>query len=269
MKKIIRKHIIKTGDFEGILRGVSNADLILTDPPYSISKETGFKNLGKNSIKRFAVSMDFGKWDHTEIDLNTFAGKSFKALRDGGTIICFYDLWKITHLKEALTSAGFSMIRIIIWQKTNPVPINSQCAYLSNSREVAVFGVKGGKPTFNSQYDSGVYALPIHREKRIHPTQKPLKLMEALVAKHSMVGDLVVDPFLGSGSTAIASLNLNRNFIGGDKDKFYVKKAKQRIKESQNKYVEKSKQKVKAVQKSSFFRASRPRQHGYVSQGVI
>ena len=221
---------IKIADFKPVLMDISGkADLILTDPPYAISKKTGFKNLGKKSIKRFAVSMDFGKWDKKEINLKDFAKLSFKALRKGGTIICFYDLWKITKVQEAFITAGFGMIRLIIWEKTNPVPLNSHSIYLSNTREVAVLGIKGGKPTFNSKYDNGVYSFPIPRGKRIHPTQKPVKLMEELIKKHSRTNDLVIDPFLGSGSTAIAAIKLKRQFIGCDKDRCYVEKAQKRI----------------------------------------
>ena len=229
--------LLKTTDFKVLLKSVpqGKADLILTDPPYSISKKTGFKHVGKKSIERFAVSMDFGKWDHKEINLVDFSKLSYKALRKGGTIICFYDLWKITNLQAAFQQAGFGMIRLIIWEKTNPVPLNSHSIYLNNAREVAVLGIKGGKPTFNSKYDNGVYRFPIHREKRVHPTQKPLKLIKALVKKHSKPHDLVIDPFLGSGTTAIAALNLNRKFIGGDKDPNYIKKASKRIEETNKK----------------------------------
>ena len=222
--------LLKTADFKTLLNDVPAgiADLILTDPPYSISKKTGFKNLGKNSVERFAVSMDFGKWDKKEINLKDFAILSFNALRKGGTIICFYDLWKITKVQEAFISAGFGMIRLIIWEKTNPVPLNSKSIYLSNSREVAVLGIKHGKPTFNSKYDNGIYSFPIPR-KRVHPTQKPLQLMENLIEKHSRPGDLVIDPFMGSGTTGLAGIKLKRRFIGGDKDSNYVKKSKQRL----------------------------------------
>lgn len=248
--------LLKTADFKLVLKDIpGQADLILTDPPYAISKKTGFKNLGKKSIKRFAVSMDFGKWDKKEINLKDFSKLSFKALRKGGTIICFYDLWKITRVQEAFISAGFGMIRLIIWEKTNPVPLNSHSIYLSNSREVAVLGIKDGKPTFNSKYDNGIYNLPIHRDKRIHPTQKPVKLMEALIKKHTRANDLVIDPFLGSGSTAIASIKLKRRFIGCDIDCNYVKKAKKRIEQELNK-------------ESPVFRVGKTRQNRNVKKGI-
>ncbi|MYC55999.1 MAG: site-specific DNA-methyltransferase [Chloroflexi bacterium] len=194
---------IERADYRDFLDSLAqgSVDLILTDPPYAISRKTGFKNLGQRSVERFAVSMDFGEWDHAEIDLVALATKSWRVLRKGGTLIVFYDLWKIERLKDALECAGFSMIRLIIWQKTNPVPLNAKRTYLSNSREVAVVGVKGGKPTFNANYHNGVYAYPIprHNGKRIHPTQKPEKLISDLIRVHSHEGDLIVDPFFGGG----------------------------------------------------------------------
>ena len=118
-----------------------SVDLILTDPPYAISRETGFSSV-KKGVPRFAVSMDFGEWDHQKIDLETFAHACYHALRMGGTAIIWYDVWKITDVETALRNAGFKMLRLIIWQKTNPVPLNQSATYLSNSREVAVVGVK-------------------------------------------------------------------------------------------------------------------------------
>lgn len=228
---------IKNIDFKKLLKGVepSSADLILTDPPYAISKKTYFTHLGKKSVKRLAVNMDFGRWDKTEINLDIFAELSYNALRKGGTIICFYDLWKISCIRQSFLKAGFRMFRLIIWEKSNPVPLNSKSIYLSNSREMAVLAVKGGRPTFNSEYDTGIYHFPIHREQRIHPTQKPLCLLRELIKKHSNEGDFVIDPFAGSGSTAIASYELKRHFLGGDKDRNYTLKARKRLENAKTK----------------------------------
>ena len=224
---------IKHQDFREFMQDTpkSAVDLILTDPPYTISRDTGFKKV-KKGVKRFAISMDFGKWDHHLISLDVLSKHMFRVLRSGGTAIVFYDIWKISYLAEAMQQAGFKMIRVIIWQKTNPVPINMRSTYLSNSREVAVVGVKGGKPTFNSSYDNAIYSYPIprHNGKRIHPTQKPLDLFCELIKKHSQEEDMVIDPFLGGGTTAMASLHTNRRFMGCDIDKKYVDLVKTRIK---------------------------------------
>ena len=133
----------------------------------------------------------------------------YKKLRDGGTCIIFFDLWKLTPLKELMEKHKFKQLRFIEWIKTNPQPINSRVNYLTNSREIALLGVKKGKPTFNSEYDKGIYEFPIQGgKKRFHPTQKSIKLFEDLIKKHSNEGDLVVDTFLGGGTTAIASKTL-------------------------------------------------------------
>ena len=152
-----------------------------------------------------------------------------KKLRKGGTCIIWFDIWKMETLKKIMERAGktskngFKQIRFIEWIKTNPQPRNSKVNYLTNCREVALLGVKGGKPTFNSSYDKGIYEFPMAGGKnRIHSTQKNLQLFEELIKKHSKEGDLVLDTFLGGGTTALASKNTNRKFVGCEIDeKFY------------------------------------------------
>ena len=154
----------------------------------------------------------------------------YRVLKKGGTMICFYDLWKVTTLKEYFEKAGFKQIRFIEWLKTNPVPLNSKTNYLTNSREIAISGVKGGKPTFNSEYDNGLYQYPIcHDKGRFHPTQKPLALIEELILKHSNKGDVVLDCFSGSGTTAVGAFNQERDFVGCELSKEYYDKSIDRL----------------------------------------
>ena len=210
----------------------NSVDLMLTDPPYAISRDTGFANV-VDGESRFAVSMDFGDWDSVPIDLTALSQGAYRVIRQGGTVIVWYDIWKTSYLHDALAAAGFKMLRLVVWNKTNPVPLNSKRTYLSNSREVAVVGVKGGKPVFNSEYDNGNYHAPIprHGGKRVHPTQKPIGLFQELVQKHSNKGGLVIDPFLGSGTTAVASLREGRSFSGCDISEEYVGLATARVRQ--------------------------------------
>jgi DNA modification methylase len=145
-------------------------------------------------------------------------------------MICFYDLWKITTLKEYFEAAKFKQIRFVEWVKTNPVPINSKTNYLTNAREIAVVGVKNSRPTFHSEYDNGIYRYPIcHDKGRFHPTQKPVALLEDLIRKHSNAGDLVLDCFAGSASAAVAAYNTGRDFTGCELSKEYFEKAVERL----------------------------------------
>lgn len=210
-----------------------SVDLILIDPPYEISRPTNFQSgeeTGRDT-DRFRVSMDFGEWDKNFTGLEMTVKEGYRILRDGGTMICFYDLWKITNLKEFYEKYKFKQIRLIEWLKTNPVPLNSKINYLTNSREIAVSAIKKSKPTFNSSYDNGLYKYPICQDKgRFHPTQKPLEFIEELIKKHSNEGDLVLDCFAGSCTTGMACINTNRNFIGCEIDKNYYNQSIDRLK---------------------------------------
>lgn len=208
-------------------------DLILIDPPYEISRETNFQNgeLTGTDTDRFRISMDFGDWDKNFTNLEEVFKQGYRILKDGGTMICFYDLWKIETIKRYYENNKFKQIRFIEWLKTNPVPINSKINYLSNAREIAVLGIKKSKPTFNSSYDNGLYQYPIcHDKGRFHPTQKPLELIKELIIKHSNEGDIVLDCFSGSGTTGVAAIQTKRQFIGCEINPEYYEKSKKRIK---------------------------------------
>ena len=258
--------IQNTGGHE-FLKSIENnsVDLILTDPPYIISHETGMDNLynkvkqnndniktieewekykqenglsddtkklnymkyGSVYGKKYCVQTNYGDWDRefTMEILDSFIKEYYRKLRTGGTMIMFFDIWKLTPLKELFEKHKFKQIRFIEWIKTNPQPLNSGVNYLTNCREIALIGVKGGKPTFNSKYDNGIYMYPLQGGKnRFHPTQKSLALFEDLIKKHSNEGDVVLDTFLGGGTTAIACKNTHRHFKGCDISKEYVDK---------------------------------------------
>ena len=196
-----------------------------------------FLKYGSIYGKKYAVKTDYGKWDSefTVEQLELFIKHFYRVLRPSGTCIVFFDLWKITTLKEMLEADKFKQIRMIEWIKTNPQPINSNLNYLINCREIALLGVKISKPTFNSKYDKGIYEFPLQGGKqRFHPTQKSLPLFEALIKKHSNEGDLVLDCFAGSATTAVAAQNTNRSFVGCEIDEEYYNKALQRINNGQS-----------------------------------
>ena len=247
----------------------NSIDLILTDPPYIISRDSGMnehynnvKSNEENNIefvkteqdwdiykrdnnitddenkdkymkygsiygKKYCVKTDYGDWDSefTMDILEKFINEYYKKLKKGGTMIIFFDLWKISYLKELMEKYKFKQIRFIEWIKTNPQPRNSKINYLTNCREIALIGIKDSNPTFNSSYDNGIYNYPLQGGKqRFHPTQKSLLLFEELIKKHSNENDTILDTFLGAGTTAIACKNTNRKFKGCEISKEYYDK---------------------------------------------
>jgi len=247
----------------------NSIDLVLTDPPYIISRNSGmnthYNNVKNNEVnkvefvktekewedyktlnninddskknnylkygtiygKKYCVKTDYGDWDNdfTIEILEEFIKKFYDKLRIGGTLIIFFDLWKIETLKKILEKYKFKQIRLIEWIKTNPQPLNSKINYLTNCREIALTCIKGSKPTFNSQYDNGIYMFPLQGgKKRFHPTQKSLPLFEELIKKHSNENDTILDTFLGGGTTLFACKNTNRKFKGCELNKEYFDK---------------------------------------------
>jgi DNA modification methylase len=180
--------IVNADCFEYLKTIESNSvNLILTDPPYNISRSSNFDKVSDTAsdfmkTKYSKHSIDFGDWD-TNLDLDRLFEEYYRVLKKGGTLIIFYDVWKSNDIKSMADKYKFKQPRVGQWQKTNPVPINSKLNYLSNAIEFFFTFVKGKKPTFHSVYDNGVYKYPIchGKERYDHPTQKPLALISDII----------------------------------------------------------------------------------------
>ena len=203
-------------------------DAVITDPPYGVSRkhQLGFSNMGR-------AGMDYGEWDY-DFDQKEWIRLTAPLIKLGGTIIVFNDWKNFSYIVEALDEQGFSMKDVIRWVKPNPMPRNTDRRYVGDF-EMAIWAVKdGGKWTFNkpegSAYLRPIYKCPsVPKSKRIHTTQKPLKLIEDILKVHTNEGDVVLDLFTGSGTTAEACLKNNRNFIGSEIDRTYFEKAMERL----------------------------------------
>lgn len=213
----------------------NSIDLIITDPPYLISKDSNFKKISDSTSKdmatKYNISIDFGNWDKVDLNWDFLFEQYNRVLKKGGTIIIFYDIWKSNEIKQSAEKFGLKQPRVCAWIKTNPVPINSKVNYLSNATEYFFTFVKGGKPTFHSEYDNGFYHYPIchGKERYQHPTQKPLSLIKSLVEKHSNPGDLVLDCFAGTGTLGDACLKTDRKFILIEKEEDYYDIIEERL----------------------------------------
>lgn len=202
---------------------------IITDPPYNISQKNNF-----STMKHKRKGVDFGEWDK-EFDLFGWINLASQILDKNGSIITFCSYKFISFIANEYEKNGICVKDILIWQKSNPMPRNTTRRYVQDM-EFAIWGVKNGakwvfnkpddKPYLRSLFKTSVVA---GSEKTAHPTQKSLNLMSEIIQIHTNTGDVVLDPFMGSGSTGVACANLGRDFIGTEIDSEYFKIARNRL----------------------------------------
>ena len=203
------------GDCLDLMRDLPDAsvDMILCDLPYGeVSQKSG-------GLRR----LDRGKADKCELDLERVVDEFVRICK--GSFYAFCGTEQISQLvghfrKHRLTT------RVCAWEKTNPSPMNGTRLWLSGL-EFCVFARKSGA-TFNEHCKKAIWQAPSGRSK-IHPTEKPVKLMERLILASSNPGDVVLDNCMGSGTTGVACVNTGRNFIGMEMDEGYYQIAKDRI----------------------------------------
>lgn len=205
---------------------------IITDPPYNISKSNNFGTM-KNPRK----GVDFGTWDRGKFDLFSWIPLYTQLLDKNGSIIIFCSYRFISYITDVLESekSNCQVKDILIWQKSNPMPRNTTRRYVQDM-EFAVWAVKKKakwifnnttkKPYLRSLFSSSVVN---GSEKLGHPTQKSLSVMKEIISIHTNENQSILDPFMGSGTTGEASLLLNRNFIGIEKENEYFEMSKNRL----------------------------------------
>jgi len=188
-------------------------DLVLTDIPYDeINRESnGLRNLDK------------GNADVLTFDLEKFLVEIDRVCC--GSIYVFCGTLQISTILRRLKEFGLST-RSCVWQKTNPSPMNGTRLWLSGIEHCAY--AKNKNATFNEHCKSGVWQFPCGRNK-FSRTEKPIKLFKYLIETSSKPGDLVLDPCIGGGTTAVACIESNRNYIGIEYDKQQYEITKARI----------------------------------------
>jgi len=191
-----------------------SVDMIFVDIPYGEvnRKSNGLRNLDKGKAD-----------DCSSFNLEDSITSALRVL--SGSIYVFCGTEQVSDIRKLLVVNGLTT-RLCIWEKTNPSPMNGQRVWLSGV-ECCVYG-KRKNATFNEHCKNTVWRFPTVHGK-LHPTQKPLKLVEYVIGVSSNEGDTVLDFTMGSGTTGVACLNTNRKFIGIELDETYYNLAKERI----------------------------------------
>ena len=216
---------------DNLIKWDIKVDHVITDPPYNISQKNNFSTM--KSAKRKGV--DFGEWDKN-FDSLSWIPKAAKLIRNGGSFIIFNSYRNLSFIVNELESNGLEVKDILKWIKKNPMPRNINRRYVQDT-EFAIWAVKPKKPWVFNRPENSKYLRAEFRtstvsgkERLNHPTQKSLKLMEDIISIHTNVGDSILDPFMGSGTTGVAALNLGRSFIGIEIEPKYFLMASDRIK---------------------------------------
>ena len=185
------------------------------------------------------AGIDFGEWDKGFNQL-AWLSEVDRLLSKNATIIVFNTFQNLTDIQRELEKSDFIYKDFLVMRKSNPMPRNRDRRYI-NACEYALVMVRNkAKWVFNrksDKYDSNVLETSVvsGKEKTKHTTQKPINIMNELVCRHSNEGDVVLDCFLGSGSTGVACVNTNRKFIGIELDPDYFKIAENRINQAAEK----------------------------------
>ena len=237
------------GDSLQILSQISNQfDMIFADPPYFLS------NGGKKIQGRRMVSVNKGEWDKKKSsdDIDKFnqewINQCKPLLKDNGTIWVCGTYHNIFSVEKCLKNAGFKIINIITWQKSDPTPtwgnlhFNFSSEYIIWAKKTPVanhyFNYELMKQLNGGKLMPDVWKLPTvglwEKTCGKHPTQKPLRLLYRIILASTKVGEIILDPFAGSSTTGIAANLLGRKFIGIEQDEDFLLLGKKRKMDIEN-----------------------------------
>ena len=180
---------------------------IITDPPYAISQNNNFHTM--NNPRK---GVDFGDWDWN-FDPSAWLDLAYPLLDKNGSMIIFCSYRFISQITQKIEYLGGVVKDIMIWG-------------VKSKNSKWIFNKPENKP-----YQRGFFQTPtlLGKERTAHPTQKPITLMREIIQIHSNENELIFDPFMGVGSTGVASVNLTRAFIGVEREKQWFDIAKQRL----------------------------------------
>ena len=241
--------ILILGDSLELLKNINkdSIDMIFADPPYFLSND------GITCVSGKMVSVNKGKWDRSNgVEENfkfnlEWLGECRRILKKDGTIWVSGTSHIIYSIGYAMQLLGYKILNDIIWYKRNAPP-NLSCRYFTHSTEIILWAAKSDKSKHYFDYkkmkelnknkqmrniwdieDAGPENLweisaPGKKEKEFgkHPTQKPEELLKRIVSASTKEGDIILDPFNGSGTTGIIASKLNRKYIGIDNEKEYL-----------------------------------------------
>ena len=236
-------------------------DLVFADPPYNLQLAGELTRPDQTFVEGVSETWDqfdsFRSYDHFS---ETWLKECHRLIKPNGAIWVIGSYHNIFRLGKIIQDLGFWILNDVIWRKTNPMP-NFRGRRFTNAHETLIWAAKSAKSKYQFNYESmkmlnedvqmrSDWSLPICNGqerlkdsygKKVHPTQKPENLLTRIVLATTKPGDLILDPFFGTGTTGVVAKRLGRHYIGIEQDPIYVQNAKKRlskIKQSDNQTID-------------------------------
>ena len=221
---------IKQGDCLELMREIPNEsiDLIVTDPPYRVTSRGNAGNSG--GMLRKKLSMQGKIFKYNNIEPSQYITEFYRVLKEGTHCYIMTNHVNLQTILNTATGCGFHFVKSLIWNKGNKI----MGKYYMSQFEYILFFRKGVGKQINNCGTSDILNVPNKKTKNengenIHDTEKPVELMQILIENSTQEKEIVLDPFMGVGSTIVSAINTNRKYIGFEIDENYFKIAEERF----------------------------------------
>lgn len=220
-------------------------NLILCDPPYNLAN---YSTGNMNFSWRTEINNDVAEWDEKPLEPADLVTEFKRIIKPDGNIFIFTSYNLIGKYHEVFDSE-FDTFQFMVWHKTNPIPNIRKSSFLNSCELIVCLWNKGHTWNFTKQnemhnfIESPICMGSERLKNPKHPTQKPVKILEHIIKIASNENDVILDMFMGVGSTGVAALNLNRRFIGIELDRIYYNASVARLEKVYNNNQNKNKAK--------------------------
>lgn len=218
-------------DYQEIITKIpdNSIDLIVTDPPYRVTNRGNSGTMGGMMADKKTMKGKVFKFN--DLDISNYLGEFYRVLKPNSHCYIFCNQKNIYHFMDVVNNQSkFKWFKNLIWLKDNKIANQ----YYMTQYEYILFLRKGKAKRINNCGTSEVLQFKNKKLKDdnhhvIHPTEKPVKLIKTLIENSSKENDIVLDPFVGIGSTPLACVKSNRRFVGTEIDKYFYNIANQRL----------------------------------------
>ena len=227
----MEKDVIYNADCMQIMRGIPNEsiDLICTDPPYKVTQRGSSGTMsGYWTTEQTRKGMIF---DHNDIEIEQYLPEFYRILKTDSHCYIMCNNYNLPHFFEVIGKSDFHFVKLLVWDKQSKI-----CGRYYMGQVEHIFMLRKGKdkPINDCSRSDLLSFSNFNREKdrhgnNLHDSMKPVPLMQCLIENSTQKGELVLDPFIGSGTTALACIRSKRNYIGCEIDPKYYKVALDRI----------------------------------------